>query len=399
MYGARLSLLLIFIAAPAISSAEDLGDLLQSRLAYMKDVAAYKWQRELPIEDLAREQQVVVGATTEALRRGLNIETSSDFFLVQIAAAKEIQAYWFEQWRNNPSLAPKNNIDLLERIRPQLIILGDQIIAALPVASVALGQKDITGLSSATSTRLIDAAIAVEKYPNQLRQVLDSGILRVGYTGDYPPFSSANVSAEPSGIDMDMARDLALALSARIHWIPSTWPTLMQDLQQSRFDIAMSGISINLDRGRTAFFSSAYHSGGKTPVIRCTDVERYNSMAKIDLPGTRVIVNPGGTNARFAQQHLQQAQIQLHEDNRSIFTEIVQGRADVMITDQIEVQLQSTLKPTLCAAMPDVVLTFSEKAYLMPQDIVWKEYVNTWLAQRKGDGTLAAIKAIHLNQL
>ena len=49
--------------------------------------------------------------------------------------------------------------------------------------------------------------------------------------------------------------------------------------------------------------------------------------------------------------------------------------------------------------MPDVVLTFSEKAYLMPQDIVWKEYVNTWLAQRKGDGTLTAIKAKHLNQL
>ncbi len=60
-----------------------------------------------------------------------------------------------------------------------------------------------------------------------------------------------------------------------------------------------------------------------------------------------------------------------------------------MITDQIEVSLQSNLHLELCPAMHGQTLTFQQKAYLLPQNSTWKHYADAWLNQRMGDGTFA----------
>src|SRR6516164_3452123 len=66
-------------------------------------------------------------------------------------------------------------------------------------------------------------------------------------------------------------------------------------------------------------------------------------------------------------------------DNTRVFDEIVAGRADLMMTDAIETRLQAKLHPELCAVHPDEPFDFSEKAYLLPRDVVFKAYVDQWL--------------------
>jgi cyclohexadienyl dehydratase len=56
-------------------------------------------------------------------------------------------------------------------------------------------------------------------------------------------------------------------------------------------------------------------------------------MAAIDQPGVRVIVTPGGTNERFDRAHLQKATIVPWSDNATIFDALLEGKADLMITD------------------------------------------------------------------
>ena len=67
-----------------------------------------------------------------------------------------------------------------------------------------------------------------------------------------------------------------------------------------------------------------------------------------------------------------------------------------MFTDKIEIELQTKRHHQLCAAMGEQTLTYSEKGYLLPQDIVWKMYVDTWLNTRSGDGTLEKLFNKHL---
>ena len=380
--------------------ARPLDQLLQQRLGHMKDVAAYKWHHNLPVEDLKREEVVLRNASIQGLKYGLRVESNEHFFQLQIDAAKEIQRYWFDRWDSNPDLSPGLVPDLNNEIRPALIELGNQITRALSEQpSSKRGSVSVEGLSTETANRLLDATQIIEKYSNQLTQILEAGILRVGTTGDYAPFSylsKRTPKATYEGIDIDLARDLALSLQVELVWVETSWPALMTDSDSGQFDIAMSGISINLARQRTAFFSLPYHEGGKTPIIRCDDKDQFRSLSDIDKPGIRIVVNPGGTNQKFVTGSIRNAEVRVHPDNRTIFSEIANDHADVMITDAIEVQLQSANDSTLCPAMPGKTFTYSQKGYLLPQDTVWKEYVNTWLSLRIEEGIVKKIFARHL---
>ena len=172
----------------------------------------------------------------------------------------------------------------------------------------------------------------------------------------------------------------------------------MNDLANGHFDIGMSGISKNLQRQKVALFSKPYHSGGKTPISRCEDISKYSTLDQIDSTATRLVVNPGGTNEKFVAEHIKQAQIRVHDNNRTIFDEIIKGRADVMITDAIEVAVQAGEHSALCAAMPGKTLSFQEKGFLLPTDLIWQQFVNAWLTQRQGEGYLAEVFNRHLNK-
>jgi len=93
-----------------------------------------------------------------------------------------------------------------------------------------------------------------------------------------------------------------------------------------------------------------------------------------------VVVNPGGTNEQYVRANLHKAQIRVYPDNRTIFDEIRAKRADVMITDDTEVDLQVHQHPDLCRALPGT-LTHADKAILMPKDTALVDAVNGWLKE------------------
>ena len=214
--------------------------------------------------------------------------------------------------------------------------------------------------------------------PNRLDDVVARGLLRVGLSGDYKPFS-IKTGDGMEGLDVDMAQSLASALGVKLELVQFAWPTLMTDLQAGKFDVAMGGITITLPRQKLAFFSSPVMRSGKTPIARCTEKGRYDTLADIDKPDVRVIANPGGTNESFDRANLKQSQLVVFPDNAHIFDELVAGRADVMITDSVETLLQQKLHPELCAVHPDHPFNTSELAYMLPRDAVWKMFVDQWL--------------------
>lgn len=239
----------------------------------------------------------------------------------------------------------------------------------------------------------LNVSYAIEQAPtNHLDRILSRGHIIVGSCGDYKPFTYYDSEKDTfEGIDIDMAKKLGEALGVEVKFYKTSWPNLMKDFHAGKYDIGMGGISVNLGRQKTALFSIPYLVDGKTPITLDENVEKFQTLKQIDQPSVTVIVNPGGTNEKFARKHLQQAEIMVYDDNVTIFDQIIKGKADLMITDAIETVLQENLNPELEAVHPDDPFTYSEKGYVMPRDLIFKEFVDQWLHLSLQDGTFDEI--------
>jgi len=213
-----------------------------------------------------------------------------------------------------------------------------------------------------------------------LARIKAAGVLRVGTTGDYTPFSLKRPDGSYEGADIEMAHDLAERLGVRIDFVPTVWVELLDDFLADRFDIAMGGVTVTPARADKACFSIPTFVDGKRPLARRKYADRFTSIEAIDQPGVRVIANPGSANEAFARAHFTRATVIIHRDNASVFDELVAGRADVMVTDGLEADHQAQLHAELCAVPVAAPWTRLEKAYMFPRDAAMKAYVDAWLA-------------------
>ncbi len=232
------------------------------------------------------------------------------------------------------------------------------------------------------------ASAGLSAHARKLEAIESARTLRVGLTGDYAPYSRRAPDGTIHGADVAMAHALATSLGVRSRLCRRRGKTMTADLQADRFDVAMGGVSVTPDRAAIGDFSVAVMHDGKRPIVRCSDTERYTSIAAIDQPQVRVVVNVGGTNERFAKSNFPHASLVVREDNRTVFGEVIDNHADVMVTDGAEVDFQARQQPgVLCAAKVPGSFDHFDKAYWMTRDSALKATVDAWLekALKAGD--------------
>ena len=237
-----------------------------------------------------------------------------------------------------------------------------------------------------------------------LEDIAARGTIRIGTTGDYIPMSWLNpATGDYEGIDAELSRIIAESLGVEIEFVPTTWPTLSADMQADKFDIALCGISRNFVRARTMAMSDAYGEGlfGKTILCRKNDAQKFKTLADLNRPDVRVMINPGGTNEKFARANLPRAKLIVHEDNADIPIQIADGKADIMITETVEAVSWVKREPRLAAPLVDKPFAGTRHScgILMAKgDQELLNYVNFVLAELRMDGRLEQLEIKYLGR-
>ncbi|WP_299320991.1 transporter substrate-binding domain-containing protein [uncultured Maribacter sp.] len=222
-----------------------------------------------------------------------------------------------------------------------------------------------------------------------LKTIKDRDTLRVGTTGDFMPFSyKIDSNKIYAGLDIEMAKTLAKSLDVEVAFIETSWPTLMEDLRNGKFDIGMSGITITPERQTKAFFSIPVLSSGKAAITRDENSLNYNSIEKINKQNVRVIFNPGGTNEAFARANFPKSRLILNDNNLDIFQKLVDGEADVMVTDAVETLMQEQIHKELEAVNPNQPFNSFDFGYLIEKDAVFKTVIDNWLLSQQKDSVV-----------
>ncbi len=219
------------------------------------------------------------------------------------------------------------------------------------------------------------------------------GVLRVGTAGDYQPMSYLDPeTGRYVGFDAELAEDLAAALGVELVYVETSWPTLMEDTQAGKFDLAICGISITEARQEQALMSIGYLGNGKTVLCRAEDAERYTSLEAIDRPEVRVMENPGGLNEKFVREKLPHATLIIHEVNQEIPGLVAAGEADVMITETMEAGFYAGQDSRLAAPLIHEPFTHGQLGVLMPKgsdDLL--AYVNGFLEEELTSGRIGEL--------
>ena len=260
-------------------------------------------------------------------------------------------------------------------------------VAIMLVVAIALLSGTVSFCSCSANE---DNATEIVNQPT-ISRIQERGTLLAGTTGDYRPLSFREDDGTYWGFGIEVAGEIAKRLGVGLQFVPTSWPTLSADVQAEpqTFDLAIGGITITDARRETMLMSDGYLANGKTILCRAEDANRYKSLADIDKPEVRVMVNPGGLNEKFANANLTHATIIVHQKNEEIPKLIAEGKADVMITEITEAPYYVQTDPRLAAPLINEPFTHGEIGVLMrkgQEDLL--QLVNDVIRQMKSDGSL-----------
>lgn len=222
----------------------------------------------------------------------------------------------------------------------------------------------------------------------------ESGTLRVGTSGDYPPFSEVTGDGpdDYAGFDIALARAYAADRGLAIQWIRFRWPKLAESLEAGRFDVAMSGVTVRPERTEIGRYTIAVVEAGAIALV--SDQERFDSLHELDHPRVRIGVNGGGHLERIARTHFQRATLVAIPDNAAVRAALVQQQVDAVITDTHEATLWQADAEGALRLGP---FTRDRKAWLVRRDLPeLAADLDAWLIEKEADGTLATLRLDHL---
>lgn len=231
-----------------------------------------------------------------------------------------------------------------------------------------------------------------EKPAGDLDALRRRGVLRVGTSGDYSPFSVTR-GAETVGFDAELMARAGRDLGVRVEFVHFAWRDLVADLKAGRFDVGASGITVRAERALAGRFTRPYATSSAVLLARRQTTERMTEPAAFDRQDVRIAVNRGGHLERVAHRLFAHATILPLDDNRRLLDPVLTDGADAALSDSAEaLELDH---PELVRLGP---LTRDHKALLAGAGALeLAAWLDDWLRARERDGFVAELRKKHLH--
>lgn len=93
---------------------------------------------------------------------------------------------------------------------------------------------------------------------DELAQIQESGKLKVGVEGTYPPYTYHDDNGELTGFDVEVAKAIADKLGAEADFTESDWDSLLAGIDSGRLDTVINAVSITPEREEKYDFAGPY---------------------------------------------------------------------------------------------------------------------------------------------
>ena len=215
---------------------------------------------------------------------------------------------------------------------------------------------------------------------SRLQEILSTGILKVGTTGDWNPMTMKDPASNSyKGYDIDMMTELAKDLGVKVEFVATDWKTLVSGVLANKYDITGSA-SISMSRAKVAGYSASYFSLATVPLTLAKNLNRFQDWGDLDKPNVTVAATLGTTQEQQVKKFFPNAKKKIIEAPARDFQEVLAGRADAHITSNVEAGKLVEKYSELALVPVKKARARTPIAMLLPQnDQVWLNYVSHWI--------------------
>ena len=229
----------------------------------------------------------------------------------------------------------------------------------------------------------VDLLAAIEK----------RGRLRVGIS-EIVPWAMHDKDGKLVGFEVDVARKLARDMGVQLELHPDEFRFLIQDLLADRFDVIISGFSIEARRALMVNFSRPYDVANVTLAANTKMAPDGKTLDAFNKPGVTIGVIEGMTSEDVAANAFPKASIHTYTEEGRLFRDLLEGKLTAAVADGPRLDILAKLYPDSITipALP-VLGTFPAAFAVRRGDMDFVNFLNTWIEARTADQWLA----IHRN--
>lgn len=146
---------------------------------------------------------------------------------------------------------------------------------------------------------------------NRLNKILERGEIRIGMSGNQPPFSIKAKSGDLIGYEVDIARLLAESMNVKLTIEQISFPDLLPALKEGKVDLVMSGMTMTPKRNLEAAFVGPYILSGKSILTKSSILAKASESEEINQANLKLAALKGSTSEDFVNNFLTNTDLSL----------------------------------------------------------------------------------------
>ena len=257
-------------------------------------------------------------------------------------------------------------------------------------------------LAALTLTAGLGVGHAQPDLPPDLARIHAAGELRIALTADFwPPFFFLNKHQELTGLDIDLATEIARRLGVRVRFVreAKTFDEIVAMVADRRADIAVAYLSDTLDRAQLVRFTRTYAQVKPAVLLNrsLAGLSRRgpNLRKLLNHPAAKIGVTQGSSAEGFAAADYPRAKIISYEKWTDITRDIAAEKLLAGVSDEIDAKSWQTTNPEGAIAIETMVRegppdTMGIAVHRADRHLLY--WLNHFLAIKDRDGTLASLR-------
>ena len=206
----------------------------------------------------------------------------------------------------------------------------------------------------------------------------------------YPPFETKDTAGNPSGLSVDFITAFAEAYGYNIVIENTAWDGLIPSLQSGMSDCVISSMTITEARSQQVDFSDPYALAQLA--LLTNSGSGISSIEDLNKEGKSIAVKTGSTGDIYATKNLPKATVVRLADESACVTEVVQGKVDAFIYDQLTIYRNQASNPDMTSA---VYIPFQDPEHwgiaVKKGNTELLAQLNEFITKSKTDGTFGRL--------